>query len=82
MNTKEIDFLEKLKDCDKTFSNRGCKKRLCKIQKLLKRGEKYEAIVEDIEKDFNDLHCNFFSEHAFNLVKQKYFPNPKKKVIK
>ena len=47
--TKEaIEFCERLKDCDKTFSNRGCKERLCKIQKLLQQGEKYKVKVKEL----------------------------------
>jgi len=45
-----------------------------KIIALLQRGKKYEQIVNDIESDFENLHCNIMSENCFNIIKQKYFP--------
>lgn len=51
---------------------------------LLKRGEKYEQMW----KDFLWIYCwsevekNVYVKEVFDDLKQKYFPKPKKKVIK
>ena len=67
MNMKEA--IKKVKSLNEIL----CEETISDIISALKCGKRYKAIVKDIEKDFNDLHCDFFSEHAFNLVKQKHF---------
>jgi len=69
MNAKEaIEFLEKLKHCDKTFSDRGCKERLCKIQKFLQRGEKIEEdLIQFLEKE------NPYPENVFLPIEKEDF---------
>jgi len=51
------------------------------IIEFLQQGEKYKQIINDIEYDFNNLHCNIISENSFNIIKQKYFPKEVKNEI-
>ena len=46
----------------------------------LEKGEKYKAIVKDIESDFDNLHCTIMSNNSFKIIKQKYFPKPKTEI--
>ena len=46
----------------------------------LEKGEKYEAIVKDVESDFDNLHCTIMSNNSFKIIKEKYFPKLKTEI--
>ena len=57
-----------------------------KIIELLKHGEKYEAIWDELYKKYGGFSINIFGdpdllEKTMNVVKQKYFPKLTKKKI-
>lgn len=75
MKTKEmIEFLETLK---KELVGVGHTIVINNIIDRLEKDGKYEAIVKDIESDFDNLHCTIMSDNSFKIIKQKYFPKPK-----
>ena len=59
---------ESLENCGKTDE----------IVNMLRQGEKYKAIVEDIEKDFRKevgfMEAVIITEKSFNIIKQRYLP--------
>ena len=54
------------------------------INRLLRRGKKYEQIYKDLEEEYKKLPFSVASGILLRMrqLKQKYFPKPKKEVIK
>jgi len=89
MNTKEaIKFLEYIITIAGERYNEDSIKKKDKIIGLLQRGEKYEAIVKEIDETLPKPHyvykncrgkefahyCNANAIEIINNIKQKYFP--------
>lgn len=73
MNTqKAIEFLNECQDENIELQEEGHNKLLLEVIDLLKRGEKYEAILEEMK----EIYCNGkrVTHIVFNNLIQKYFP--------
>lgn len=85
MNTKEaIEFLEKKNISDDELLKMKIKS-VKRLAKLLQRGEKYEAMWEEVETLFTSRSDRQGGESLGNNIlrnmediKQKYFPKPSK----
>ena len=87
MNAEEVmENLEALKYCDSLFGNKNEERKLDDAIKLLRRGEKYEVIVEDIKQyiiDRRTIEENFVTDgkdiiDLIKWLKQNYFPKSTK----
>jgi len=87
MNTKEaIEFIKEMKDIDITCTPNEYGEHLKLIDEiieLLQRGEKYEAIVNELENDYGFLAHRYagsdstdYLRYIIPRLKQKYFPKP------
>ena len=87
MNAEEVmENLEALKYCDSLFGNKNEERKSDDAIKLLRRGEKYEVIVEDIKQyiiDRRTIEENFVTDgkdiiDLIKWLKQNYFPKSTK----
>jgi len=85
METEEaIEFLtyEKVYFINDSYGKKHCRE-LNEVIELLQRGEKYEAIVNELENDYGFLAHRYagsdstdYLRYVIPRLKQKYFPKP------
>ena len=86
MEVKEaIEFIEETTSLLNGFrlsaeGIRQTKEKNKEVISILQQGEKYKAIVEDID-NLIAMDTNDFYREQVKFIKQKYFPQPVKKVI-
>jgi len=93
MNTKEA--IEKIKywfdfyhDVVEGIHGEGTVEAMKQVEKALKRGEKFEKMIKELFDCINgrekrgEIACDIVYVSQLRDLKQKYFPEPKEKVIK